>query len=446
MSNQQIIDRLIDEFEQEWSANDIPSIQDYLDGFKPDDSRHRNALLIELISVDMEYCWKHYSKQNNSVKTIENYVAEFEDLGPIADISVAIIQEEYRARQLWGDMPDHLSYLQRFPDRNDIVLKGLARVDEELSLEHPCVAQTVESAERVTGGRASVEPSIEDIRLQYNDYLLHKMIGFGQMGRVYRATDIKTGENVAVKYLRKAFNRDKAAVDRFLREARTVYGLQHDGVVRVDGVGETPGGGYFIVMEYLEGPDLAALVDQGQIGISDAVNWTIQAAEAIEYSNNAGIIHCDIKPGNIVLDKTRNARVTDFGLAQSVTQNFGTDYGIAGTAPYMAPEQACDWWGTVGPHTDAYALGAVLYCLLTGCAPFEGCTVTDVLSQVVSGTRAIPPEVLRPDIPADLAAIINIALTKEIKKRYGSALELAAALREFSNVNLRNPADAYSTD
>jgi serine/threonine protein kinase len=259
------------------------------------------------------------------------------------------------------------------------------------------------------------------------------MIGTGQMGRVYRATHTPTNNKVAIKFLRKAFYQDAAAVSRFLKEARTISSLRHVGIVRVYGVGDTPGGGNFIVMEYLDGPDLAEIIAEGPVEIFDAVRWTLQAAEATGYSNEAGVIHCDLKPGNLVLDKQRNVRVTDFGLAQSVFEASGRVDRIAGTAPYMAPEQVSAWWGDIGPHTDAYALGAVLYSLLTGRAPYQGRTVTDILSCVVSGTLPVPPEVLRTDIDPELAAVVAKALTKAPDLRFHTANKFVEALNRWSN-------------
>jgi predicted Ser/Thr protein kinase len=429
MLNSQAIDCLVNEFDQEWSAKRTPSISDYLAKFENDSQRQIHDLLVELICVDLECRWKLSRLQESATKTIEDYVAEFSWLGPLGYVPLVLIQEEYRVRRQWGDAPDHESYARRFSNQNADVLRALALVDEELRREYPTSRPSAKNTATLEDMFESTRPSSGQTWLKYRDYMLHKMIGSGQMGKVYRATNTTTNDKVAVKFLRKSFCRDQAAVSRFLQEARTVSRLQHDGIVRVDGVGQTPGGGYFIVMEYLDGPDLATLVAAGAVQISEAVKWTIQAAEAVGYLNEAGIIHCDLKPGNLVLDRRRNVRVTDFGLARSVDEESGTVDRIAGTAPYMAPEQVCAWWGKIGPQTDAYALGAVLYCLLTGRAPFEGSTVTDVLSRVVSGTQPARPVALRPDIGEDLAAVVTKALTKAPEQRYHSALEFAAALR-----------------
>jgi serine/threonine-protein kinase len=165
------------------------------------------------------------------------------------------------------------------------------------------------------------------------------------------------------------------------------------------------------------------------VPIADAVRWTIQAADAIGYSSAAGIIHCDLKPANLVLDRQQDVRVTDFGLAMSIDANGRAIDRIAGTAPYMAPEQVSAWWGSIGPHTDVYGLGAVLYTLLTGRAPYKGATLTDVLSRVVSGVQPTAPETIRPSVGPGLAAIVAKCLVKDPSDRYHSAAELTAALK-----------------
>jgi hypothetical protein len=431
MIESRAIDSLISGFEQEWSALGTPSIRDYLARSVLDEQK--DALLVELICVDMEYRWKRYLQQPSTTKTVEDYISDFSQLGPISNVLLVLIQEEYRARQQWGDSPDHKSFLRRFSDRNGDVPRVLALVDSELHREYPMNRPALKNNEIVEGRSSSSTQSEEQTRLKYQDYMLHEMIGSGQMGRVYRATHTPTNNTVAVKFLRKSFYQDVAAVSRFLKEARTVSRLRHVGIVRVYGVGDTPGGGYFIVMEYLDGPDLAAIIAEGPVEISDAVRWTIQAAEAAGYSNEEGVIHCDLKPGNLVLDKQRNVRVTDFGLARSVLEEFGRVDRIAGTAPYMAPEQVSAWWGEIGPHTDVYALGAVLYSLLTGHAPYQGRTVTDILSCVVSGTQPVPPEVLRTDIDPELAGVVAKALTKAPDLRFHSAKEFVEALNGWSN-------------
>jgi len=252
------------------------------------------------------------------------------------------------------------------------------------------------------------------------------------MGRVYRATNKVDGQTVAVKFLRKAFCRDVSAVYRFLREARIVHELNNPGIVRVDGVGTTPNDGHFLVMELLAGPDLSSVIAQERVEIRKAVKWAIQAAEAIAFANDKGVFHCDLKPGNLVLDLDGNLKVTDFGLATSVDENPDALDRIAGTAPYMAPEQVSTWWGGIGRHTDVYGLGAVLYTLLTGRPPYTGDSAVDILAQVVSGQEPQRPDKLRVEVDPSLSDIVGKALSKKPDPRFASAEAFMAALKKFS--------------
>ena len=421
------VDDVVAEFERRWLPDKPASIGDLLSAVESDDQSLQRSLQVELVCVDIEMRWKHAS--SSEIKTVEDYAADFPDLGAPAGIPLLLIEEEYRARHRWGDAPNHASYAKRFSDRKGEIVAALARIDEQLSREFPRshLAQQPEVHDEVSEGEG-----LEGLRrLDYSDYLLRQMVGAGQMGRVYRASRATRNETVAIKFLRKAFCRDGAAVQRFLQEARIVSQLHHEGIVGVHGVGRTPGGGHFIVMEYLKGSDLATAINRGPIVPRRAMEWTIQAAHAIDFANNAGVIHCDLKPGNLVLDEHDNVKVTDFGLARSANETSGTVDRIAGTAAYMAPEQISGWWGDVGPETDVYALGAVLYCLLTGQPPYVGDTVTDVLSCVVSGRQPAPPHQLRPAVCSTLSSVVCKALAKEPGKRFHAASEMAKALAQI---------------
>jgi tRNA A-37 threonylcarbamoyl transferase component Bud32 len=413
-------------FEQAWLASEIPPIRTYLDNNRPITPQQTRALLMELINIDLEFRWKSRALKKPDRLLVEDYLQDFPELGSAGQVPIGLVAEEYRARRQWGDKPNHESYFQRFPAHVEELARVLRDVDQELRREQTSPREGLLLTNDVDAGtNASQKRNL----LKYSDYLLHEMIGSGQMGRVYRATHEATGRQVSTKFLRKTFLQDRAAVRRFLREADIVSGLTHDGIVRVEGVGTTPGGGYFIVMEHLPGPDLTTIITSGPVSIVEAVRWTMQAAEAVAYANASGIIHCDLKPGNLVLDQERNARVTDFGLAISIDDDHQAFDRIAGTAPFMAPEQVSAWWGKIGPHTDVYGLGCVLYALTTGRAPFEGSTVTDVLSRVVSGIQPVAPDIIRPELGRSLAAVLHRCLSKSLSSRYQSAAELLHALR-----------------
>jgi len=414
---------LIAEFEEAWASGCAPSIGSFLE--RVDDPTSRPALLHELVCIDLEYRWRASASQPDIVWGLEEYTKEFRELGSLEALPVALIEEEYRARKRWGDPPDPEVVIGRFAGRESEMVEAMAHVDEELRREFERPLQLPSGFEATPIATAGTN---EQFNLQLDDYVLEQMIGAGQMGRVYRARQLGAKKPVAVKFLRKSFCHDRSAVERFLAEARVVSLLQHPGIIRVHGVGSTPGGGYFIVMDHLSGPDLSQIIRTGPASIQDAVDWTIQACQAVDHSHRSGIVHCDLKPGNLVLDDVRRIRVTDFGLAQSLNDASTTDR-IAGTAPYMSPEQVSGWWGKIGPQTDVYGLGAILYALLAGNAPHSGRTLTDTLAQVVSGVEPAPVSSLRPEVPADLVFLVHKCLAKKPADRYGSACELKDALR-----------------
>lgn len=251
------------------------------------------------------------------------------------------------------------------------------------------------------------------------------------MGRVYRAWHRTLLKHVAVKYLRKSFLRNREAVNQFVREANIVSQLHHPGIVEIHGLGSTPGGGYFIAMDLVDGADLSRFVMSGEIRLTDALQWTIQACKAISHSHECGIIHCDLKPANLVLGKDGRVRVTDFGLARSTSDVTRLWDRIQGTAAYMAPEQISGWWGEITPRTDVYGLGAVLYALLTGRSPHVGSTLTDILSLVVSGVRVVSPIELRGNVPVAINDICLRCLAKSPRDRYDNVRNLIDALDGF---------------
>jgi eukaryotic-like serine/threonine-protein kinase len=440
MSESQRCEGLVEEFELAWQRGEAPEVGAFLRTRateKLDAREATTAALHELIAVDLEWRWKHARRGGESGKTIDDYWRDLASLGPREQIPLTLVAEEYRVRTQWGDRPSHDSIIERFPTRAAELRRRFVEVDGELSVERGDRGAFPSANSLVEGGSASpaaaagsLSPPVGADWARFQDYLLHEMIGAGQTGRVYRATHLPSNQPVAVKYLRKIFHHDRRATERFLEEARLASKLAHPGLVPIRRVGRSTGGGYFLEMELLAGPDLARVAAAGRVTVENAVRWTCQAAETIAHAHAVGIVHCDLKPGNLVLDAARRVRVTEFGLARTLDGN-GVAVGnrIAGTAPYMAPEQVCEWWGKIGPAADVYGLGAVLYALLAGGAPFAGATVADVLARVVSGATPAPLRERRPEVSTKLTAIVNRALSKSPSDRYASVAEMAIELR-----------------
>lgn len=270
-----------------------------------------------------------------------------------------------------------------------------------------------------------------DAQLLYGEYLLQRLLGSGGVGKVYRAVHQPTAETVAVKFLKKQFVQSPPIVERFIAEARIVAGLQHAGIVATQGLGRTPHGGFFIVMDLVNGPNLEIVASAARPQPADAARWIAQAAMAIDHAHQHGVIHCDLKPSNLLLAPDGCVRVVDFGFARTLHADAVNLRGIAGTAAYMAPEQIDSYWGNISPRTDVYGLGAVLFHLLTGTPPANGKRVADILAQIV---RTQPYE-LHDRFPittdAALRKICLRCLQKSPADRYASVAALARALQDL---------------
>ncbi len=260
-----------------------------------------------------------------------------------------------------------------------------------------------------------------------NDFVLRRQIGLGLTGRVYEAFDKRQQQLVAVKVLRKSLLSDRSIRQRFEAEADIVARLAHPGIVRIHGHGETPNRGRFLVMDLLSNGDLSAFAGHS-LPITQAVDWLREVAAAIAYAHHAGVIHCDLKPANLLLAEDGHVVLTDFGFAQTHEALKSGATCIAGTPAFMAPEQVDPAWGSVGPQTDIYGLGAVLYFLLTGSSPVVGNHLSDIFEQVTSTTETPSVTTHRPDVPSWLADFCQRCLRKRASERFQNAEAVIAAL------------------
>jgi beta-lactam-binding protein with PASTA domain len=271
-------------------------------------------------------------------------------------------------------------------------------------------------------------------------YEVLSRIGTGGMADVYLARDQLLGRQVAVKLLQHRFAEDQEFVERFRREASSAAGLSHPNVVAIFDRGEWDGT-YYIAMEYLPGRSLKAVVrEQAPLDPAAAIDIVIQILQAARFAHRRGVIHRDLKPHNVILDEEGRAKVTDFGIARAGASDMTLTGSIMGTAQYLSPEQAQGH--AVSAASDIYAVGIVLYELLTGTVPFDGETaVTIALKQVsaaplppsavassaapVAGADDAPP---RTAIPPELDAVVLRALAKDPAGRFADADEFIAAL------------------
>ena len=265
---------------------------------------------------------------------------------------------------------------------------------------------------------------------RFGDYELLEEIAHGGMGAVYKARQVSLSRLVALKLILAGRLADVEDVGRFRREAEAAAQLDHPGIVPVYEVGEH-NGQHFFSMGLVEGESLAHRVARGPLPAREAAALVQAVAEAMAYAHGHGVIHRDLKPGNILVDREGRPRITDFGIAKRMTEDSGqTRVGeVMGTPSYMPPEQARGS-KDVGPAADVYALGAVLYALLDGRPPFQAATVQETLRQVMD-QEPMPPRRLNPSVPRDLETICLKCLQKDPRRRYASAAALAEDVRRY---------------
>jgi serine/threonine protein kinase len=269
--------------------------------------------------------------------------------------------------------------------------------------------------------------------LPWSDFLLQKQIGVGATGKVYGALQRSSGKQVAVKFLKKALLHDRSMVERFVQEAKMVADLQHPGIVAVHGIGRTPGGGLFLLMDLVRGQDLERIGRSEAVDIAQAARWVAEAARIVQFAHERGIIHCDLKPSNLLCDEQGSIRVTDFGFALRLVGGEASPDRLAGTPAFMAPEQVDQAWGEIAPQTDVWGLGSILYSLVFGVAPHGGRDIAETLSFVVSGKPVPLVSDCNAHMPAALLSVLGRCLAKRPEDRFATALELAQALQETNS-------------
>ncbi|VAX23454.1 Serine/threonine protein kinase [hydrothermal vent metagenome] len=285
-----------------------------------------------------------------------------------------------------------------------------------------------DGAELITRSEDTMSGEVFDGRYR----VIHK-IGEGGMGAVYKAQQISTGKNVAIKVVSKHLTENPATVRRFQREVKLQSKLEHPNIVTVIDFAKTNDGQYFFVMPFVEGKSLRRMIlDDGKLSLNDFHDLASQICDGLEYAHRRGIIHRDIKGDNIAIAQMEHQRVVkilDFGLAKAIQQGDEAKTGteltqqgrVLGTPAYMSPEQAKGEIDKVGKPSDIYSLGVILYQMLSGKLPFESDTPWGVMSKHIS-EPPVPLRQKRPEAPEALEQIILRCLEKEIDDRYPSAL------------------------
>lgn len=302
-----------------------------------------------------------------------------------------------------------------------------------------CAACMLEFGLNTTGSEMS-PASGSDSESQFGDYELLGEIAHGGMGVVYRARQRSLGRIVALKTILAGRWARPEDVARFRLEAEAAAHLKHPNIVAIHEVGECDGQPFFS-MDYIEGHSLSTKLREGPLPAAQAARYVEKIARAVHYAHEHGVLHRDLKPSNILLDAQDEPHITDFGLAKRLTDSelaapeaaqLTLSGQVLGTPSFMPPEQAAGHREQMGPRSDVYSLGAILYHLLTGRPPFVGADVHTVLAQVI-GSEVLTPRLLNPALPRDLETIALKCLEKDPARRYASALALAEDVARHLN-------------
>jgi tetratricopeptide (TPR) repeat protein len=449
-------EQIVQRFEEAWHRGQQPSLDEYM----PPQGVESQALLVELVHADLEYRLKAGKRAH-----VEHYLGRYPRLAHDARVVLGLIGAEWEQRRRRGEATALEEYLGRFPQYG-AELRMASRNWNGLP-DQPCLPPTVNS--RPTKDTPPAPPGVDSAQRKtlswptapaqvagrnpftthpertaspaacaplrggetVSGYEILEEIGRGGMGVVYKARHRALKRLVALKMILAGPYAGAGLLARFHAEAQAAARLQHPNLVQIYEVGEQDGRPY-LVLEFVAGSSLDKKLNGTPMPVQQAAQLVETLARAIDAAHQAGIIHRDLKPANVLLAADGTPKITDFGLAKRMDKAAGDTLSgaVIGTPSYMAPEQASGQSKHIGPAADVYALGAMLYELLTGRPPFRAASPLDTLAQV-RNDEPVSPRQLQSKTPRDLETICLKCLQKETQRRYASASGLADDLARF---------------
>jgi serine/threonine-protein kinase len=338
--------------------------------------------------------------------------------------------EQEHLERLVADHPDLAGHLREL-FATMLVTDAVAEQSTVFERRQGGVDQVVLGEAAIWSGGPRFTPGVTPLPATLGDYELIEEIGRGGMGVVYRATQKSLGRTVALKMLLRRDLASRADLARFRSEAEAAARLDHPGIVSIFEVGESDGLPFYS-MRFIEGTTLARQLAAGPLPPREAATLLAKVADAVQAAHDRGVLHRDLKPSNILIDAMGRPHVSDFGLAKRLEDDQSVTHtgAILGTPCYMSPEQAAGSRGDVGPTSDVWSLGAILYQMLTGRPPFQASSPMDTLLAVLE-TDPPAPRTVAAGVDRDLEMIALKSLQKPQELRYASAGGLAADLRAF---------------
>ncbi len=473
-SDQDIVEQVLNEFQDFWRRNEPPSLAGFIRRIQDQPADVRETLRIRLVQLDQALRWQLWRRQTDAqIRTmagagksterpvprkaplLEDYARNCPEIGSIDSLPLDLIVHEYQLRVECRDDPKLEEYQRRFPqfaaELPTAITTRLGEWDtavtgpDGLTLIEPAYLKGVGTnspsgettvpmfpPEGPRPGRPDELPISAERR--FGRYELLYEIARGAMGVVYKARDVEIDRPVALKMILTGKVASPQEIRLFQEEAKNAGQLVHENIVPIFDAGVI-GGQHFIAMAFIEGQSLAGLVREKPLAPKRAAEIVELVARALHYAHiqKQPVYHRDIKPANILIDLSGKPFVTDFGIAKRVKgeDSKATRVGvILGTPSYMPSEQARGQTAEIGPWSDVYSTGAVLYHLLTGKPPFLADTIMETLRQVLQD-EVVSPRQLNQHVSADLEAVCLKCLEKDRHKRYQSAAELADDLHRF---------------